>query len=163
MTTKKLVDRVRGTISNKGTKRIYVKFQYLKQTIEYATGDFDTPENRKHWEKWLNKAIEKIDEGSFVYGDVFPGAKPEKKALFAKLEGRELKIDPSSVTFDEVIVKYLADKVENFASESLKVSYKSKIKCRIRPYFKDMTFSEFNSSEVAKFIGYLAGNQERRK
>ena len=152
----------RGSVYIKGRK-IFVKFRYHKNPVEYATGELDTPENREHWEKWLDNALDAIDEGKFVYAKVFPSAKPHKKALFARLEGRAAGIDPSMVTMGQVIRKYRDEVVPNFTSKSTRDAYESKIRSRILPYFDNMTFSEFNSNEAAKFIGTLAGTQKKKK
>jgi hypothetical protein len=153
--------RNRGSVFPKGRK-LYTKFNYHKHTVEYATGDLDTPENRDQWEEWLDNAIEAIDSGTFVYAEVFPGAKPEKIAFFSRLEGNEPEVDPRLISLGDVIKKYQLEIVPNITAKSTRESYDSKIRCRILPYFENMTFNQLNSTEVAKFIGKLAGTNKKR-
>jgi integrase len=154
--------RSRGRLSNKGTKRLYIQFQYYGQRVEYPTKDLDTPENREEWENWLNRNMARVEAGTFVYAEAFPDAKPEKKALFAKLEGKKIMISPETITLGQVIEDYLVKTVPSFPTESKRDAYKSKIRSRILPYFKNMTFADFNRNVVGKFISSLAGiNHER--
>lgn len=155
----------RGRVYNKG-KRLYVQFQYLGQRIEESTKTLDTPENRDKWEIWLDRQIDKILDGTFEYAKAFPGAKPEKLALFSRLEGRNVPVAPSMLKMGAIIEKYRDEVVPNFKSKHQRKAFRSKIRSRILPYFRNMTLGEFNSTEVAKFIGQLAGrtsDDERKK
>jgi hypothetical protein len=154
----------RGRVYHKGRK-LYVQFQYLGQRIEEATRDFDTPENRDKWEIWLDRQIDKILDGEFEYAKAFPGAKPEKLALFSRLERKTVTVAPLNMKMGAVIESYRDEVVPNFTSKHLRTSFESKIRTRILPYFEDMPLGKFNSKEVAKFIGLLAGrtsNKERK-
>lgn len=146
----------RGRVYNKG-KRLYVQFQYLGQRVEIPTKELDTPENRVKWEVWLDRQIDKILDNTFEYAKAFPGAKPEKKALFARLEGRAVKDAPHMLTMRQVIEQYRDDVIPNFKSKHKRKAYRSKIRSRILPYFDGMTLGDFNSTAVANFIGHLAG------
>jgi hypothetical protein len=154
----------RGRVYNKGRK-LYVQFQHLGQRVEYPTKDMDTPENRDKWEIWLDRQIDKILDNDFEYAKAFPGAKPEKKALFARLEGRAVKDAPNMITMSQVIEKYRDDVIPNFKSTHKMKAYRSKIRSRILPFFEGMTLGDFNSTAVANFIGHLAGrtpNKEKK-
>jgi integrase len=155
--------RSRGRLSNKGTKRLYIQFQYYGQRVEYPTKDLDTHENREVWERWLNRNMARVEAGSFVYAEAFPDAKPEKKALFARLEGNKLKVSPDTITFGQVIEDYRVKTVPNFPTESKRDAYESKIRSRILPYFENMTFADFNRNVVGQFISSLAGVKHDRE
>ncbi len=156
-----------GRVFPKGRK-IYAKFQYLGEPIEYATGEFDTPENHEYWEEWLDDALDAIANGSFVYAKVFPTANQKKKALFARLEsksvkGRKPKACPETVTLGEVIIYYQKKIVPRLTTQSNREAHNSKINSRIKPYLGELTFSGFDRSEVGEFISWLAGSDEVRQ
>lgn len=154
--------RRRGKVVKKAKcKYLYILFYYLGERIEESTGDIDTPDKVRKWEQWLDRAIQRIDEGTFIYAEHFPNANPKKKALFAQLEGRELEVSPKAITMGEVIRKYRDEIVPNFPSESKQEAYLSKIRSRILPYFEDMTFADVTRNEIANFICELAGTNRR--
>jgi hypothetical protein len=138
----------------------------LGQRIEYPTGDLDTPENREHWEEWLDDALDAIASGTFVYAVVFPNAKPEKKVLFARLEskssnGKTPKKCPETVTFGEVINAFRKHMIPKYPSKNKQDTYESKLSSRIEPFFKDVTLAEINRLKVGEFISDMAGTEKK--
>lgn len=162
-------DRGTGKVFNKG-KRVYIVFQYLGEKVEYATGERDTKQNRVHWDNWLDDALAAINDGKFIFSEALAGASPKTKAFFTKLEGnvnggvkKESKIDPNSLTMGEVIKAYRDENIPNIVSISKKQAYLSKIRSRILPYFEKMPISKFTCTEVANFLGHLAGTNQSKE
>jgi integrase len=89
-----------GSITrNKGSRKLYVKFSYFGTPVEQSTGFDDTPENRAEMRKWLDRQLQKIDEGTFRFAEAFPGASEEKKRFFAEKEGWIYSTEPHRVLF----------------------------------------------------------------
>ena len=101
----RFVDRpkeTKGSITRKrGSGKLYVDFYYHGVRIVKTTGQDDTPENWQKARKWLDRAMERIGDGTFVFAEAFPGAPAEEKAFHARLEGWEYTPDPQDVLFGE--------------------------------------------------------------
>jgi integrase len=68
-------DKKKGKITKKrGSKELYVDFYYHGKRIVKSTGLEDSTKNFKKARNWLDRAIEKIDRGTFVFAEAFPGA-----------------------------------------------------------------------------------------
>lgn len=143
-----------GTIIRKpGTSKLYVLFYYLGKRVEKSTGLDDTPENRRKVRIWLDRLMDKIAAGTFVYSEAFPAASESEKKLIATLEGGIYLPSPRNVNIGEYIDKWDTEIVGNFSSATKIFDFRAIIKCWIRPYFAEMTFHELTRYEVQKFIG----------
>ncbi len=144
----------------KGCQYMYILFYYFGERVEVSTRALPTDDKIKEWGDWLDRNMAKIERGTFKFSRAFPGAKPVKIAHFTRLERGNIDIDPQTISMGDVIRKYRDEVVPNFTSESQRKAYESKIRSRILPYFENMAFGQFNSTEVAKFIGELAGTNK---
>jgi integrase len=154
-------DSRRGCIITKrGSKNLYVLFYYFGKRIEFSTGAPDTKENRRTWEAWLDRNMARIKDGIFRYAEAFPGASPEKKALFTRLEGSEYQPEPSSITFSQFVERYIEKVLSNFPSATKREDYQCVIRSRLLPFFGDMTFREITRNEVGRFIATLIREDE---
>ena len=55
--------------------------------------------DRQKVRQWLDRIIERRDNGKLVFADVFPGATEEEKGYFAKLEGWQYSPEPRDILF----------------------------------------------------------------
>lgn len=147
-------DKREGAIIRKpGSGKLYVLFYYVGKRIEKSTGLDDSPENRRKVRIWLDRLMDKIAAGTFVYSEAFPAASESEKKLIATLEGGTYLPSPRNVNIGEYIDKWDKEIVGNFSSATKVFDFSAIIKCWIRPYFSEMTFHELTRYEVQKFIG----------
>lgn len=148
--------------------RLYIRFRYLGEVIEKSTGLAVTKPNEKEARAFLDRVEAGIQAGTFRFSEAFPNAPDEEKALFTKLEGREYKAGPESVTFGEYLGQqdergeYITGWCARFEreepSETKRDDYRRRIRAYIRPYFGEMAFAEINGVTLKGFVlGRLAG------
>ena len=143
-----------GSIIRKpGSKKLYVLFYYIGKRVEKSTGLDDTSDNREKVRTWLDRVMDKIEAGTFVYSDAFPGASESEKALFSKLEGGVYSPSPQNINIGEYIDKWDDEIVANFSSSIKCFDFRAILNCWIKPYFKNKTFHELTRYEMKKFIG----------
>ncbi len=71
---------IKGSVTRKlGSTKLYVDFYYHGVRIVKTTGLYDTPANEQKARKWLDRAMEKIENGTFVFAEAFPGASANEK------------------------------------------------------------------------------------
>jgi integrase len=156
--------RGEGSITrNKGSKRLYVKFSYFGKTVEKSTGFYDTPENRIKARNWLNRQVQKIEEGTFRFAEAFPGASEAEKKFFAEKEGWQYSTEPRNVLFGDYVEKWEADIFPNYPSEGKRRDYKQIIDDRLLPYFKKVSFYQITGVELQKFIASLRWREGKKK
>lgn len=159
MTTKTSNGKV---FTKKGVKHLYIKFQYLKESVEEPTYDADTQENRDKWEAWLERNLKRIGTGTFVYGEAFPGASQQKREKFTRLEGRTYKKEPQFLTIKEFYEGvYMKGVLPHFPSQNKRKDYISIIDSKIIPFFDEeletpLTFADISRVEISSFINWLS-------
>lgn len=148
---------------NRGSKKLYVKFYYFDKPIEKSTGFDDTPENRVKTREWLDRQLEKIDDGSFKFAEAFPGAKDKEKAFFAEQEGWAYSPEPRSILFGDFVEKWKEEIWSNFDSEIKKQDFDQVIQDWLFPYFARKTFFQITAYDIKKFLGTLKWRSGKNK
>ncbi|MDA8161625.1 MAG: DUF3596 domain-containing protein [Desulfobacteraceae bacterium] len=148
---------------NKGSKKLYVKFYYHGVRVEKSSGLDDTPKNRVTLQKWLDAQMDKIENGTFVFAEAFPGASEEEKAFHAAREGWEYRPEPHSVLFENYVATWR--KTILACSKSLRKQYdwNLAIDYWLLPYFGGKTFHQIHAVEIQKFVGQLNRLKGKRK
>lgn len=144
-----------AVIRKPGSQKLYVLFYYYGKRVEKTTGLDDTQANRKKIRNWLDRQMEKIEEGRFVFAEAFPSAPDAEKSHFAKLEGWNYAPSPRDILMGEYLEKWDKEVVELFNSSIKRFDYRAIIKCWIKPYFADKTFHDLTRLEMKKFVGTL--------
>jgi integrase len=145
-----------GSVTRKkGSSKLYVDFYYFGERLVKSTGLVDTPENEAKARAWLDRQLEKIDDGTFKFAEAFPGASDEEKRLFAEKEGWDYKADPQRLLFEDYVRKWRDEIWSNFDSEIKKQDFDQVINDWLIPYFGKKTFYQITSVEVQKFIRTL--------
>ena len=102
-----LSERQSGRVTRKrGSKKLYVDFFYNGVRVEKSTGLDDTPKNWKIARQWLDRQMEKIASGTFVFAEAFPGASEEEKSYHAVREDWEYKPEPHNVLFENYVATW---------------------------------------------------------
>lgn len=127
-----------------------------------STGLDDTPENRRRVKEWLCKAMERIEKGTFVFTEAFPGASPEEKALFSKLEGRDYKPDPADVLFGDYVADWKKRFLDRCQSQSKKRDQDQIIDYWLLPSFKGKTFQQITGVDLKEFVANLTRKKGKR-
>lgn len=135
-----------------GSEKLYVDFYYFGYRITKSTGLDDTPQNRDKVRLFLDKIMNKIEERTFRFTDVFPGATRKEKKLFTELEGQQFNPDPQHVNFGEYAKEWMERVIPTIASQSKLKIYTSALNSRILPHFKHMNFYMITSVELQDFI-----------
>ncbi|HEY4744947.1 MAG TPA: DUF3596 domain-containing protein, partial [Desulfuromonadaceae bacterium] len=61
-------DNQEGAVIRKpGSRKLYLLFYYHGRRVEKSTGLDDTPENRRKVRIWLDRQMERINAGKFVF------------------------------------------------------------------------------------------------
>lgn len=141
-------------IRKRGTKKLYVLFYYYGRRIEKSTGLDDTPENDRKLRIWLNRQMDKIAEGDFIFSEAFPIASPEEKAYFARLEGRDYQPGPQQVLFGDYARRWMERIWASWPEGTKKDDYRKDLK-PILAHFGEMTFYQISLAEVQAFVGGL--------
>jgi len=139
----------------KDSKKLYVDFYYFGHRIIRSTELDDTPANERRVRDFLNRIMERIEEGTFKFSDAFPGASKKEKAFFTNLEGREYRPEPHQVKFGEYVKEWMKTIFPTFGSPTKHRDYKEAINSKILPYFKNMTFHQITGQELFKFTESL--------
>lgn len=145
-----------GQVSTrKGSSKLYVDFYYNGVRVVKSTGLKDTSANRETMQGWLDRQLEKIAAGTFVYAEAFPGASEKEKTFHAAREGWEYRPDPEDILFRDYVRKW-DETVLVGASVTKKRDFRQIIDCWLLPYFSDMTFRQVTSVELQRFINQLS-------
>jgi len=144
-----------GRIVKKGdSDNLYFDFKYYGKRVEISSGREDSPENRELAMSTFAGFRDKNSQGTFRFGEAFPGASPKLKAFFAAKEATAI-IAPEDVNLGEYVPTWYRDVWALLGSESKKYDYKIAIDLWIVPFFGGMSFFDLNSSAVGKFIHSL--------
>jgi integrase len=153
----------RGSIKNKsGSKMLYVDFAYLGERLERSSGIPDTPKNRTLLREWLDRQMDKIDMGTFVFAEAFPNASDEEKRYFAKLEGRVYHSDPRDVIFGDYVAHW-KDKVLSRYSVEKRRDFLGTIDYWLLPYWGHISFYGITNVELQGFISELKWRDGKNK
>lgn len=145
-----------GSIINKpGTKKLYVLFSYYGRRVEKTTGLVDSQDNRKKVRVWLDRQMEKVDVGRFVFAEAFPAAPDAEKAWFAQQEGWNYAPTPKDIRIGDYLNKWDKEVVELFDSSIKSFDYRAIVNCWVKPYFAEKSFYELTRYELKKFISTL--------
>ncbi|MHC1698946.1 MAG: tyrosine-type recombinase/integrase [Geobacteraceae bacterium] len=139
-------------VTKRGSSRLYYDFVYFGERVEISCKLKDTPANRVRAREWLDRQMLKIKDGTFRFGEAFPGASSAKITHFSALEGTEVLRKPQHVTLREYTEGEWFDKVWANQSHSTKGEDKAAVHLHILPFFGDKTFFEINSTEMGLFI-----------
>lgn len=139
----------------KDSKKLYVDFYYFGNRIIRSSELDDTPANERRVRDFLNRIMERIEEGTFKFADAFPGATKKEKAFFTKLEGGEYRPEPHQVKFGEYAKEWMKTIFPTFGSPTKHRDYKEAVNSKILPYFKNMTFHQITGHELFKFTESL--------
>ena len=143
----------RGSVTRKhGSKKLYVDFYYRGHRIVKSTGMDDTPVNEKSTEQWLDKVMTKINDGTFVFAEAFPGATAEEKTFFPKFEGWEYAPGPKDISFGDYIPEWRKRFLDNCKSQSKKRDQEQIIDYWLFPYFEDKTFHQITGVALKEFV-----------
>jgi integrase len=150
------MDKHEGAVIRKpGSKKLYVLFYYFNRRIEKSTGLDDSPENQRQVRAWLDRQMEKVAVGKFVFAEAFPAATNDEKALFAKLEGWEFQPEPKDILFGDYVQQWLVRVRANPRFTAKMVDWQSSIDGWLLPFFKDMTFYQISGPVVKQFIAKM--------
>jgi integrase len=153
-----------GSIRKKnGSDRLYVDFHYLGVRIVKSTGLADTSANRKRARDWLDRNLEKIASGTFVFAQAFPGASQEEKEFFAQKEGWDYSPEPRQILFGEYVEKWMKEIWSNFHSEGKRRDFRQVIDYWLLPYFEEKTFHQITGVELKKFLAGLKWRDGKNK
>lgn len=146
-------DKHEGTVIRKpGSKKLYFLFYYYGRRVEKTTGLDDTPVNRKKVKAWLDRQMEKIKAGNFIFADAFPSASEAEKRWFAQQEGKNYSPSPKNIIIGEYLDKWNQEVVALYDSHTKRSDYRAILTCWIRPYFAEKTFYNLTRLEMQKFI-----------
>jgi integrase len=144
-----------AVIRKPGSKKLYVLFYYHGRRVEKTTGLDETPANLKKVRMWLDRQMEKIGAGGFVFADAFPGATEEEKTYFAKLEGWHYSPEPRNIFFAAYVQEWFKNVWNHFPERTKKDDYKLIINSWLLPHFGEMTFFQISGVEIQRFIASL--------
>lgn len=147
----------KGSVYERGGK-LYVYFPYKKERVREPSGLPDTKENRQKLRLFLDKITVEIDGGSFEFAHYFPHSK--KKDHFTHLEGREIKTEPSDITFGQYWQKWFEEMKPGMSAGKAR-DYEKIVNYYILPYFETMPFSEFKTITMKKFLAHIRGLKNR--
>lgn len=164
---KQFVDSSRetkGSVTRKrGSTKLYVDFYYHGTRIVKTTGIDDTPENEQKARKWLDRAMEKIDNGTFVFAEAFPGASANEKGFHSQREGWAYAPSPHDVLFGDYTSKWVKKILEEDQSKSKRDDQKKIIDYWLLPHFENMTFHQITGVALKEFISTMKFRQGEKK
>ena len=153
-----------GRVTRKsGSKKLYVDFVYNDVRLEKSTGLSDTIGNRRIAGQWLDRQIDKIKKGAFIFAEVFPGASEEEKAFHAAREGWEYKPEPHNVLFENYVATWRTTILANAKSQGKQLDWNLAIDCWLLPYFGTKTFHQIHAVEIQRFLSQLKRRKGAKK
>ena len=142
---------------------MYVDFNYNGVRIEKSTGLDDTHDNCHTARQWLDRQIEKIDSGKFVFAEAFPGASEEENFFHAAREGWEYRPEPHNVLFENYVATWRKTILANAKSKGKQLDWNLAIDCWLLPYFGEKTFHQIHAVEIQKFLAQLKRRKGKKK
>ena len=157
-------EKKKGKVTKKpGSKKLYVDFYYHGARIVKSTGLDDTPKNIEKARSWLDRAMERIDKGKFVFSEAFPGASAAEKVFHAEREGWEFKPESCDVMFNDYVETWTKRFLTSCQSESKRRDYEQVIDYWILPHFTGKTFFQITGVALKEFIPTLVWKAGRKK
>lgn len=157
-------DKLEGAVIRKpGSGNLYVLFYYFGRRVEKSTGLGDTPPHRRQVRRWLDRQMEKIRSGKFVFAEAFPAAPEAEKAWFAQREGWEYQPEPKDVLFGDYVRQWYLKVWANIPEGTKKGDWKSAIDYWLLPHFAEMTFYQISGPELKNFIATLKWKSGAKK
>jgi integrase len=154
----------KGSIRRKtGSKKLYVDFYYFGKRVLKTTGLDDNPSNYAKVRDWLDRNMEKIANGTFVFAKAFPGASQEEKQFFAQKEGWNYSLEPRQILFGDYVEKWMKEIWSTFRPEGKGRDFKQAIDYWLLPYFGGKTFHQITGVEVKKFLAGLRWRDGKNK
>ena len=147
----------------KDSRKLYVDFYYYGQRVTKSTDLNDTPANDRKVRAFLDRIMERIEDGTFKFADAFPGASTEEKAYFTQLEGRDYRPEPHQVLFGEYVQEWLETIFPSFGSPTKRKDYREAIETRILPSFLNSTFYQITGTTLFKFTQGLTWKKGIKK
>ncbi|MCX5814397.1 MAG: tyrosine-type recombinase/integrase [Proteobacteria bacterium] len=147
----------------KGSNKLYVDFYYFGKRITKSTELDDNPANEIKVREFLDRTMERIENGAFKFAEAFPGASEAEKVYFTQHEGREYRPEPHQVLFGEYAKEWIETILPSFSSSTKRKDYREAIETRILPYFKNVSFYQITSATVFIFTETLVRSQGREK
>lgn len=147
----------------KGSEKLYVDFYYFGVRIVKSTGLSDTPQNYAKAREWLDRNLEKIASGTFVFAQAFPGASQKEKEYFAEREGWSYTPEPRQILFGEYAAKWMKEIWGDFPSEGKQRDFKQVINYWLLPYLRRKTFHQITGVELKKFLAGLKRRDGKNK
>jgi len=144
-----------AVIRKPGSKKLYVLFYYHGRRVEKSTGLDDTPPHWRQVRAWLDRQMERIKAGRFVFAEAFPSAPEEEKAWFAQKEGWEYQPEPKDILFGDYVRQWMLKVWEHIPPGTKKDDWKSAIGYWLLPYFSQKTFYQISGPELKNFIATL--------
>lgn len=157
-------DKQEGAVIRKpGSKKLYVLFYYHGRRIEKSTGLADTPAYRRQVRTWLDRQMQRINAGKFVFAEAFPSAPESEKAWFAQREGWEYQPEPKDVLFGEYVKQWYVKVWEHIPAGTKKDDWRSVINYWLLPHFGEMTFYQISGPELKNFIATVKWKSGAKK
>jgi integrase len=150
--------RKKGSVLSRGGV-LWVDFRYMNERVRESSGLKDTPLNRKLVRKQLDMVTAEISNGVFTFADRFPGS--SKKAHFADLEGREIKVTPGEVNFRKYAERWWTEMTPGMTDTQIR-DYKSILSYHLYPYFSGMSMGEINLVSMKRFVAFLKGKRNKK-
>lgn len=157
-------EKKKGKVTKKpGSRKLYVDFYYHGLRIVKSTGLDETPQNLEKARQWLDRAREKIDQGTFVFAEAFPGASAKEKTFHAEREGWEFRPEPRDILFEDYVEGWLKRFLSASPSESKRRDHEQIIDYWLLPYFSGKTFFQITGVTLKEFIPTLIWKTGRKK
>jgi len=152
-----------AVIRKPGSQKLYVLFYYHGRRVEKTTGLDDTTENRRKVRTWLDRQMQKIKAGKFVFAEAFPNAPETEKAWFAQREGWEYQPEPKDILFRDYVRQWYLKVWEHLQEGTKKDDWKSAINYWLLPHFGELTFYQISGPELKNFISTLKWKSGNKK
>jgi integrase len=150
-------------IRKKGSKKLYFSFPYHEVRVVKSTRLNDTPQNQVKAREWLDRQMEKIAKGTFIFAKAFPDASEKEKAFHAAREGWEYKPEPHNVLFGDYVGIWLNKMMANCPSDNTKRDYRQIIGDRLLPELGGKTFYQINGVLLKDFLSTLKWRTGKNK
>jgi integrase len=101
-----------------------------------------------------------IENGVFEFAERFPNS--NRRGLFARLEGRNLRIKPSEVLFGEYAKRWWEEMSPGMSRSQVR-DYTTILNAHLFPYFGEMLFSEVCSRVgMKRYVAYLKSRKNKQ-
>jgi integrase len=151
-TEKPVKEYFKGIKLKPGSTKLYIDLRYNGKRIEKSTGLDDSPENRLKAKNMRDEILKRIDDGTFVFANVFPRVSTHEKMFHAEREGWEYSPDPLQILFGGYARKWIQDVLMFHDSHTKRHDSLSIINYWLLPYFGDVPFARITAKKIKEFI-----------